>query len=117
MSRLPLRLIVPSPDGSRVLARPNGLAGWALPTIAVGSPFTAWTDEAADAARAVLGAGVASLGPVVDGVWAVRPDERIAAAGNTWIGAEEVQRLGTDAPAVQAWLTSAEGRAPDADGG
>lgn len=101
--RGPLRLVVPSPDGRRVLARPNGLAGWALPQVAVELPFTAWDDSTSAAAAALLGVPVEPDAPVDDRAWAVRV-ERVGAAGNTWIGEDEVARLGTDAAVARAWF-------------
>ncbi len=101
--RGPLRLVVASPAGDRVLARPNGLAGWALPQIAVDLPFSGWTDAAVAAATAVLGSSARPIERVGDGAWAVAV-ERIGAAGNTWIGAHETARLGTDAAVAREWF-------------
>lgn len=101
--RGPLRLVVPSPDGRRVLARPNGLAGWALPQVAVDLPFSAWDETTVAAASALLGAPVEPDTPVGDGAWVVRV-ERVGAAGNTWIGEHETERLGTDAGVARAWF-------------
>ena len=101
-----LRLVVPSPDGRRVLGRPNGLAGWALPAIAVEVPFTAWDDESVERAAATLGSAVTPLRRVDDSAWAVRV-ERVGAAGNTWIGEDEADRLGTDAATARSWFRSA----------
>lgn len=101
-----LRLVVASPDGTRVLGRPNGLAGWALPAIPVTLPFATWGPDDLARAAATLGSTVAPLTRVVDEAWAVRV-ERIGAAGNTWIGEDEVDRLGSDAPVARAWFRSA----------
>ena len=94
---------MPSPDGRRVLARPNGLAGWALPQIAVDLPFTRWGDPDVAAASALLGTTVLPREPIGDGAWLVRV-ERVAAAGNTWIGEHDVDRLGNDAGIVRRWF-------------
>ncbi|MDZ7674308.1 MAG: hypothetical protein U5K30_04475 [Acidimicrobiales bacterium] len=102
--RGPLRLVVPSPDGTRLLARPNGLAGWALPTMAVDVPFEGWSDELVARAGRAIGTPVRPLRRVDEDVWAVEPADRIRAAGNTWIGAAEVERLGADADAARAWF-------------
>lgn len=102
--RGPLRLVVPSPDGTRVLARPNGLAGWALPTVAVDLPFAGWTDALVAQAGRVVGTPVRPLRRLGERVWVVEATGRIRAAGNTWVGAAEVERLGTDAGAARAWF-------------
>lgn len=98
-----LRLVVPSPDGRRVLARPNGLAGWALPQIAVDLPFDGWDDRAVASASSLLSTAVEPDVPVGEGAWAVRV-ERVGAAGNTWIGEDEVDRLGNDAGVARRWF-------------
>ncbi len=112
--RTTLRLVVPSPDGRRVLARPNGLAGWALPQIAVDAPFRGWDESATAAASAVLATTVEPGEPITDGAWIVRV-ERIGAAGNTWIGEHELDRLGSDAGVARAWfaLRSTTGDGPE----
>lgn len=101
--RGPLRLVVPSPDDSRVLARPNGLAGWALPQIGVDLPFTGWDERTVTAASSLVGGPVTPVEAVGEHAWAVRV-ERIGAAGNTWIGPDETDRLGTDAGIARAWF-------------
>lgn len=101
-----LRLVVASPDGTRVLGRPNGLAGWALPAIPVALPFTNWGADESERAAATLGTSVVPLERVAAAAWAVRA-ERIGAAGNTWIGEDEVDRLGNDAAVARAWFRSA----------
>lgn len=101
--RSTLRLVVPSPDGRRVLARPNGLAGWALPQLAVEVPFERWDDDDLAAAARLLRATVEPVGPVGETAWVVRA-ERIGAAGNTWIGEHEVDRLGNDAAIARRWF-------------
>ncbi|HEX4903242.1 MAG TPA: hypothetical protein VFV42_10570, partial [Acidimicrobiales bacterium] len=65
-----LRLLVPSPDGTRVLARPNGLAGWALPVIPAAD---GWTDELEAGAGRVVGAPVRAVRELEPGVWEVEP--------------------------------------------
>lgn len=104
---------MPSPGGDRVLARPNGLAGWALPAIAVDLPFDRWDAEALAAAEAAVGAPVRPLEPLPADAWAVATEGRVGAAGTTWIGADDADRLGSDAAVARAWF----GRARDADGG
>jgi hypothetical protein len=94
---------VPSPDGRRVLARPNGLAGWALPQVAVDLPFAGWDDATTDAASRLLGVAVEPDAPLGEGAWTVTV-ERVGAAGNTWIGEHEIDRLGTDAAIARAWF-------------
>lgn len=98
MSASVLRLVVLSPDGRRVLARPNGLAGWSLPRVAGDDPgHAAWPPELLAAAARVLGSGVVPDRQIDAGVWLVTPSDRIPMAGNAWIGAHEVARLGDDA--------------------
>lgn len=108
MARRTVRLVVPSPDGRRVLARPNGLAGWTLPTIAVDVPFEEWDDGASSAAARSIGAPVEPiqrLGPLA---WALRAQDRIPAAGATWIDEAGADRLGVDAAVARAWFSHAE---------
>ncbi len=99
--------MVPSPDGVRVLARPNGLAGWALPRIAVDVPFTGWDDAARAAATAAVGAAIEPVEPLDDRGWVVRA-ERVGAAGTTWIAADEIERLGTDASLARVFFARRE---------
>ena len=103
MARGVLRLIVPSPDHRRVLARPNGLAGWALPALAVDLPFASWDDESVARAGRLLGVPVGPREPVGTDCWVVEPTGRVPAVGRTWVGLDEVDRLGADAGAVRAW--------------
>ena len=98
-----LRLIVPSPDRRRVLARPNGLAGWALPALAVDLPFAGWDDESVARASRLLGGPVGPGEPVGADCWVVEPAGRMPAVGRTWVGLDEVDRLGADAGAVRTW--------------
>ncbi|WP_436793568.1 hypothetical protein [Actinospongicola halichondriae] len=105
--RGPLRLVVPSPDGTRVLARPNGLAGWALPQIAVDLPFGGWDDAGRAAAAAAIGTTIEPVESIGDGAWVVQA-ERVGAAGTTWISSAEVERLGTDATLAREWFTRQE---------
>ena len=95
-----VKLVVASPDGARVLARPNGLAGWILPTIAATVPLTTWGPQAAAGARAILGTEVEPIRPLGDDAWLVTPSGRIGAAGNTWIGIDEAARFGADEAVV-----------------
>ena len=113
--RSTVRLVVPSPDGRRVLARPNGLAGWALPQIAVDLPFDGWHQRELDAASALLGTSVVPDAPLDERAWVVRA-ERVGAAGNTWIGEDEVDRFGNDAGVVRRWFAE-HSAAEDAAGG
>lgn len=109
-----IKLVVASPDGRRVLARPNGLAGWTLPTIAVTLPLTSWGPEAAERARAILGTAVEAIGPLGEDAWVVAATGRIAAAGNTWIAVDEAARLGADAALLRRWSAAAgPGGPPD----
>jgi hypothetical protein len=112
-----VRLIVPSPDGRRVLARPNGLAGWALPTIAVDLPFDAWDDHASDRAQRLLSTTVAAGARVTADCWAVAATGRVPAAGNTWIDVGEADRFGADAGAVRAWAVARPDAGGAVDGG
>lgn len=116
-SRGVIRLVVVSPDGRRVLARPNGLAGWLLPTIPVTLPFEAWTAEATERAQALLGVDVEPARRLAPDAWEVTTAGRLPAAGNTWIGAEDAGRLGADEPAVQAWAASVRRERGDTAGG
>lgn len=97
-----LRLVVPSPDGRRLLARPNGLAGWALPTVATANPMVWGAPLSAAAARVVGGAvvPVRRLGPTT---WEVELVGRVPRAGNHWVGPSDARRLGADAGVVEAW--------------
>lgn len=103
-------LLVASPDRRRVLARPNGLAGWALPRIAVdherGDDDPDQRDEAVAArAAAQLRVRPSTVTPFGD-AFAVEVDGRIPAAGIDWIGRDDVARLGADAALAAAWLES-----------
>lgn len=109
-----VRLIVGTPDGQRVLAHPNGLAGWALPALAVDEPFDDWDDDRSVAAARVVGAPVEGGAEVVPGYWEVRVTGRVPAIGRTWVAIEDASRLGADAPAVRTW--AATGRAPGRPG-
>lgn len=112
-----VRLVVVSPDGRRVLARPNGLAGWILPTIPVAVPFEAWTPEATRRARALLGVDVEPVRYLGADAWEVTTSGRLTAAGNTWIGASEAGRLGADEATVRRWSETTREQRGDAHGG
>ena len=99
-----VHLVVPAPDGRRVLARPNGLAGWALPTIAADLPLFQWTDAEVTRASRTLGAAVVPVRRIGAGAWEVEVRGRVSAAGNTWIGLDEVDRLGVDAAPARSVL-------------
>ena len=107
-----VRLIVPSGDGTRVLAAPNGLAGWRLPSLAVDLPFVEWDPQTLEQAAAVVGAPVVPVGAVLPGCWAVTTDGRVPAVGRTWIGLDEVDRLGADATAVRRWAEASSPTTP-----
>ena len=109
-----VRLVVPSPDGSRVMARPNGLAGWTLPTMAVDLPFDRWDSEVVERAARVVGAPVAVGTRVSTDTWVVKATGRIPATGRTWIGMGEIDRLGADAQVVREWSARAEADPPPA---
>lgn len=116
-SRGVIRLVVVAPDGSRVLARPNGLAGWLLPTIPVAMPFEAWSADAGERARALLGVEVEPVRRLAPDAWEVTPAGRLTAAGNTWIAADEAGRLGADEGAVRSWAAAAQREQGGAAGG
>lgn len=104
-----LRLVVPAPGGGRVLARPNGLAGWTLPVVPVpGDGEILWTDEVLAAAERVVGAAVRPVREVAPLAWEVEAVGRIPSPGVTWIGVAEAGRLGADAGVLVRWA-DAEG--------
>lgn len=100
-----LRLLVPTPDRTRVLARPNGLAGWALPVLPVpaGGEVT-WDDELVAAAGRVVGAAVRPVREVTPGAWELEPLGRVPSTGTEWIGPGEAGRLGADAALLVRWV-------------
>jgi hypothetical protein len=99
-----LRLVVPTPDRRRVLARPNGLAGWALPVVPVPDEVgVEWTEALLAAAARAVGAAVRPVAEVSSGVWEVEVQGRVPSAGTTWIGRDEAGRLGADAAALVRW--------------
>jgi len=102
-----VRLVVPSPDRRRVLARPNGLAGWALPVVPLGDD--GWSPAATDAAARVVGAPVRPVRELEGGAWEVEPLGRVPAVGVAWIGADEAGRLGADAGVLLRWAADDEG--------
>ncbi len=112
-----VRLVVPSPDGTRVLARPNGLAGWNLPTIPVDGPLEDWDDDATARAEAILGAPVGTVHALGSDAWVVTATGRISAAGTTWIAADEAGRLGGDEAIVRRWAAGVDQTRGDATGG
>lgn len=97
--------MVTSPDGTRILARPNGLAGWALPSIAVDLPFEGWTTAAAMAAERAVGAPVEPITQLDPRAWVVQPRDRVPAVGITWIDEADADRLGADAGLARAWFS------------
>ena len=111
-----VRLVVASPDGRRVLARPNGLAGWLLPAIPVELPFEDWTHEAAGRIVALLGVEMEPVRRLEADAWEVTATGRLSAAGNTWIGLDDAGRLGADEATVRAWARSRRERGDTTDG-
>lgn len=104
-----LRLLVPTPDRSRVLARPNGLAGWTLPVLPVpDGADVAWDEALLAAAERVVGAPVRPVREVAPGAWEVEATGRVPSTGVTWIGPVEAGRLGADAALLIRWA-DAEG--------
>ncbi|HEX4901801.1 MAG TPA: hypothetical protein VFV42_03265, partial [Acidimicrobiales bacterium] len=85
-------------------------AGWALPVIPAAD---GWTDELEAGAGRVVGAPVRAVRELEPGVWEVEPLGRVPAVGVTWVGLDEVGRLGVDAPAVRRWAALGEDRSPD----
>lgn len=107
MPRRLLRLVVPAPDRTRVLGRPNGLAGWALPVVPVPADAgtdVEWTAELLRAASRVVGAPIRPVREIEPGAWEVQPVGRIPSTGATWIGAAEAARLGADAAVLVRWV-------------
>ncbi len=87
-----------------MLARPNGLAGWALPVVPAPDEIGAeWTEELLTAAARVVGAPVRPVGEVSPGVWEVEAQGRVPSTGTTWIGPDEAGRLGADAAVLVRW--------------
>ena len=104
MPRRLLRLLVPTPDRTRVLARPNGLAGWTLPVLPVAEAAeVTWDDELLAAAERVVGAAIRPVREVAAGAWEVEAQGRIPAVGATWIAPAEAGRLGADAALLVRW--------------
>ena len=99
-----LRLLVPTPDRARVLARPNGLAGWTLPVLPApeGDEVT-WDDALLAAAERAVGAAVRPVREVAPGAWEVEATGRVPSTGTTWIAPTEAGRLGADAPLLVRW--------------
>lgn len=116
----PLRLLVRDLSGRRVLARPNGVAGWCLPVLAP-RPTASWGPEEDEAARARLGGDVVPVARVRDPaggglVVVAEVRDRLPAAGVDWVPVAEAARLGADAPVVRAWAEAAaddDGSQPD----
>lgn len=102
-----MRLVVPSPDRGRVLARPNGLAGWTLPVVAIDGE--GWSEAAVEAAGRAVGAPVRPVREVQDGAWEVEALDRVPAVGVTWIAVEEAGRLGADRAVLDRWAAGGDG--------
>lgn len=88
-----------------MLTRPIGLAGWALPTVAVDGPTERWSPRLGTAARQALGAEVDPIRRLAPDAWLVRTTGRIPAAGVTWIAAHEAGRAGGDADLIREALS------------
>ena len=104
MGRQLLRIVVTSPDRRRVLARPNGLAGWILPVVPRDGDDPAWTQAEDEAARRLVAADLSPVRRLDERTWELEPLGRVPAVGNTWIVPEEASRLGADADAVRRWV-------------
>lgn len=116
MGALVVRLVVRDPSGTRLLARPVGLAGWRLPTLAVAAAAIDDAQAIATAASSALGVHcdvVAAIPDATPPAWEVRPTGRLPAAGNHWIDLAGVGRLGSDAAVAREVLGSAR---PGGDG-
>lgn len=119
-----IRLVVASPDGTRVLARPSGLALWRLPAIAAaGARESAsdWTEADLARAESIVGGPVSPRARVDIDVWQFEATGRVIAGGRTWIPVTDADRFGSDALAVRRWARdpsrgpggpSADGAAP-----
>lgn len=93
-----------------MLARPNGLAGWRLPTVGVDGVRTRaedWTDDELSRATAVAGGSVEPAARIDADVWEFRSVGRIGAAGTTWITVTDAERFGSDAVVVRRWAATA----------
>jgi hypothetical protein len=101
------RLVVPSPDRSRVLARPNGLAGWSLPVVDLAGGR--WDEAALAAAARTIGAPVRPVRELIDGAWEVEALDRVPRAGIAWIAPVEAARLGADRQVVIRWAEPDDG--------
>jgi hypothetical protein len=108
VSRGVVRLVISTPDHRRVLALPNGLAGWTLPAVPVELPFHGWDEAGLRAASRVVGAAVEPVASIDPTTWSMAATGRVPAAGRTWIGIDELDRLGSDAAVVRRWAESLE---------
>ncbi len=87
-----------------MLARPNGLAGWALPVVPVPDGVAVeWTEELLAAAARAVGATVRPVAEVSPAAWEVEVQDRVPSTGTTWIGRDEAGRLGADAALLVRW--------------
>lgn len=87
-----------------MLARPNGLAGWALPVLAVPAAGEVdWDIDLLAAAERTVGAPVRARREIVPGAWEVEAVGRVPSTGATWIARSEAARLGADAAVLVRW--------------
>ena len=103
----------PPPTGDACLARPNGLAGWILPSIAVTLPVTDWDEAMTERAGAIVGAAVEPVRRLAPDAWVVRAAGRISSAGTTWVTHDDAARLGVDAAVVRQWAVLAAAEAAE----
>lgn len=125
-----VRMVVASPDRTRVLARPGGLALWNLPRVAVErlpDGVQGWTEDDLAHAEAVIGGPALPTTRLTADAWEFSPTGRIIAAGRTWIPVSDADRFGADAHTIRRWVRGQRGdelggldpevgRDPSADG-
>lgn len=119
MARSPIRLVVvpehgdPADPDAVVLAAPNGVSGWSLPTIAVDDPGPWWGPEHAAAAASVIGTGVVPVRRLQATTWLVAAVGRVPTAGRDWVPIRDPARLGAGGAAVA--VLAAQRREPPAN--